>query len=75
MRVGPEYSNEPKITKTFLAFAEKNKAKIEDFYADSDGVWIHLKNGWCDHHGAHTVRGDNASLAIARFKDVVMGEK
>lgn len=64
----------PVVTKTLRAFLARNADKVSEFYAEADGIFIHLKEGWCDAHGSHTIRGDHSSHAIERFKRTVRKE-
>jgi hypothetical protein len=76
MKLKPHRSlPDPKVTATFRAWAKRNEKYIrDDFYADSDGVWLHLQDGYCDDHGAHTVRGDTATEAMKLFRERVRYE-
>jgi len=64
----------PVITKTLRAFLARNADKVAEFWAEADGIFVVLKEGWCDAHGAHTIRGDHSSATIARFKQMVRRE-
>lgn len=65
------------ITKTMRRFMKRHGDKIDaaETFGDSDGVWIVLRPGWCDIHGAHTIRGDSAADAMRRFLDRVRPEQ
>ena len=73
MRPGSYDNPSGTITATLRRFMQRHSDKIDvaQTFGDDDGVWIVLRPGWCDPHGAHTIRGDSATDAMRRFLDRV----
>lgn len=70
------YGPAQKITATLRAYLAKHPDRFGNVWSEEGtGIWVELKPGWCDAHGAHSVRGDNSSDLIKRLRERVQPEK